>query len=44
MGRHISVTLGNIEPLALEDNAFDLGKIALVCGVVDSVVFLPPVY
>ncbi|WP_052044838.1 patatin-like phospholipase family protein [Candidatus Arsenophonus nilaparvatae] len=31
MGRHISVTLGNIEPLAFEDNAFDLGKIALVC-------------
>lgn len=31
MGRHISVTLGNIEPLAFDDNAFDLSKIALVC-------------
>lgn len=27
----ISVTLGNIEPLAFDDNAANLGKIALVC-------------
>ncbi|MFS1537605.1 MAG: hypothetical protein ACL7BU_01690 [Candidatus Phlomobacter fragariae] len=41
MGRHISVTLGNIEPLTFDDNAHDLGKIALVCEGVGSVVFLP---
>ncbi|WGL94681.1 patatin-like phospholipase family protein [Arsenophonus nasoniae] len=31
MGRYIPITLGNIEPLTLDDNASALGKIALVC-------------
>ncbi|HGJ5876048.1 MAG TPA: hypothetical protein ACHBX0_06200 [Arsenophonus sp.] len=31
MGKHISVTLGNIEPLTFYDNVANTGKIALVC-------------